>query len=44
MTRPRGGDLSRGRSSCRSMGSRGQVISRGQVVASHGENLLCHMT
>jgi hypothetical protein len=35
MTRPRGGDLSRGRSSGRSRGSKGQVIGRGQVVASH---------
>ena len=37
MTRPRGGDLSRGRNSGRSRGSRGQVIGRGQAVASHEE-------
>ena len=37
MTRPRGGDLSRGRNSCRSRSSRGQVIGRSQAVASHEE-------
>ena len=36
MTRPRGGNLSRGQSSGRSRGSRGQVIGRGQAVPSHG--------
>ena len=36
MTRPRGGDLSRGRNSGRNRESIGQVIGRDQVVASHG--------
>ena len=40
MTRPRGGDLSRGRNSGRNMKSRCQVFGRDQVVASHGETFL----
>ena len=40
MTRPRGGDLSRGRNSGRSRGSRGQIIGRGQAVASYEETFV----
>jgi hypothetical protein len=54
MTRPRGGDGSQGQSSGRNRGvptnpnvvhgvSKGQVISRGQVVASHrGVSVMAH--